>query len=123
MPMYASSPAKRKVIDAQLKTWFEQGIIEPSQSPWGAPVVIIYRNGKARFCVDYRKLNALTMPDEFYTATNRGSISVVWSAGLVIVGRPVRLHADRNRSPTRTWRKQLSERTEVCSNSEGCRLA
>lgn len=65
VPMYASSPAKREVIDAQLKTWFEQGVIEPSQSPWGAPVVIVYRNGKARFCVDYRKLNALTVPDEF----------------------------------------------------------
>lgn len=65
VPMYASSPAKREVIDAQLATWFEQGVIEPSQSPWGAPVVIVYRNGKARFCVDYRKLNALTVPDEF----------------------------------------------------------
>lgn len=65
VPMYASSPAKRQVIDAQLDTWFEQGVIEPSQSPWGAPVVIVYRNGKARFCVDYRKLNAHTVPDEF----------------------------------------------------------
>lgn len=65
VPMYSSSPAKRQVIDAQLNTWFEQGVIEPSHSPWGAPVVIVYRNGKARFCVDYRKLNAQTVPDEF----------------------------------------------------------
>lgn len=65
VPMYGSSPAKRQVIDDQLETWFTQGVIEPSQSPWGAPVVIVYRNGKARFCVDYRKLNAQTIPDEF----------------------------------------------------------
>lgn len=65
VPMYASSPAKKQVIDAQINTWFAQGVIEPSQSPWGAPVVIVYRNGKARFCVDYRKLNAVTIPDEF----------------------------------------------------------
>lgn len=65
VPMYGASPAKREVIDKQLKTWFEQDVIEPSISPWSAPVVIVYRNGKARFCVDYRKLNSVTTPDEF----------------------------------------------------------
>ncbi|PPQ97535.1 hypothetical protein CVT26_002411 [Gymnopilus dilepis] len=65
LPMYGTSPAKRKVIDEQLDKWFEQDVIEPSNSPWGAPVVIAYRNGKPRFCVDYRKLNAVTTPDEF----------------------------------------------------------
>lgn len=65
VPMYGSSPAKRRVIEEQLDKWFAQGVIEPSESPWGAPVVIVYRNGKARFCVDYRKLNAVTIPDEF----------------------------------------------------------
>jgi hypothetical protein len=65
VPMYGSSPAKRAIIDEQLDKWFEQGVIEPSISPWSAPVVIAYRNGKPRFCVDYRKLNAVTIPDEF----------------------------------------------------------
>lgn len=65
VPMYNSSPAKKAVIEEQLKKWFELGVIEASKSPWSAPVVITYRNGKARFCVDYRKLNAVTIPDEF----------------------------------------------------------
>ena len=65
VPMYHASPQKRELIDEQLNTWFEQGVIEPSKSPWSAPVVIAYRNGKPRFCVDYRKLNAATIPDEF----------------------------------------------------------
>jgi hypothetical protein len=65
VPMYSSSPEKRRVIDAQLDKWFEQGVIEPSISPWSAPVVIAYRNGKPRFCVDYRKLNSVTVADEF----------------------------------------------------------
>ena len=64
-PMYGSSPEKRRFMDIQLNTWFEQGVIEPSISPWSAPVVIAYRNGKPRFCIDYRKLNAVTTPDEF----------------------------------------------------------
>jgi hypothetical protein len=42
VPMYSSSPEKRRVIDAQLDKWFEQGVIEPSVSPWSAPVVIAY---------------------------------------------------------------------------------
>jgi hypothetical protein len=64
-PMYNSSPEKRRVIEEQVKKWLELEVIEPSRSPWGAPVVIAYRNGKARFCVDYRRLNAVTTPDEF----------------------------------------------------------
>ena len=65
VPMYGSSPEKRRVMDEQMDKWFEQEVIEPSKSPWSAPVVIAYRNGKPRFCVDYRKLNAVTIPDEF----------------------------------------------------------
>jgi hypothetical protein len=65
VPMYGSSPEKRRVIEEQVKKWLELEVIEPSRSPWGAPVVIAYRNGKARFCVDYRRLNAVTTPDEF----------------------------------------------------------
>jgi hypothetical protein len=65
VPMYGASPAKRQVIDEQMDKWIKQEVIEPSKSPWSAPVVIAYRNGKPRFCVDYRKLNAMTVPDEF----------------------------------------------------------
>jgi hypothetical protein len=54
IPMYGTSPAKKEVIDNQLKKWLEADIIEASTSPWGFPMV-----------VDYRKLNAMTIPDEF----------------------------------------------------------
>src|SRR6202012_1066323 len=64
VPMYHASPAKREVIDKQIDVWFQQGVIEESKSPWAAPVVIAYRNDKPRFCVDYRKLNEVTSPDE-----------------------------------------------------------
>ncbi|KAJ7601818.1 hypothetical protein DFH06DRAFT_1400819 [Mycena polygramma] len=65
VPTHGASPAKRQVIEEQIAKWFEQDVIEDSISPWSAPVVIAYRNGKPRFCVDYRKLNAVTVPDEF----------------------------------------------------------
>lgn len=62
---YSASPAKRETIDAQMDLWLSLGVIEPSESPWGFPVLIVYRNNKARTCIDYRKLNAMTIPDEY----------------------------------------------------------
>ena len=65
LPMYGASPAKREVIDKQMKTWFEAEVIEPSVSPWGFPCVVTYCNGKPCLVVNYRKLNTITIPDEF----------------------------------------------------------
>ena len=65
LPMYGASSQKREVIDAQIDKWLEQEVIEPSKSPWATPVIIVYQNSKPRFCIDYHKLNAVTIPDEF----------------------------------------------------------
>ena len=49
-------------IDEMLK----QGVIVPLSSPWASPMVLVAKkDGKTRFCVDYRKLNAVTKPDVF----------------------------------------------------------
>ncbi|KAJ3898344.1 hypothetical protein F5879DRAFT_812740, partial [Lentinula edodes] len=46
LPPYSASPANHEVIDKQIDLWLELGVIEPSKSPWGAPVFIVYRNSK-----------------------------------------------------------------------------
>ena len=64
MPLYYASPAKKEIIDKQIDQWLSLDVIEESKSPWGAPVIIVYRNGKPRMCIDWRKLNKATMADQ-----------------------------------------------------------
>ncbi|XP_018371543.1 PREDICTED: RNA-directed DNA polymerase homolog [Trachymyrmex cornetzi] len=44
----------------------EQGVIQESVSPWMSPAILVKKkDGTIRFCVDYRKLNAVTKKDSY----------------------------------------------------------
>ena len=52
----------RKCLD----NWLKQGIIRPSKSPYASQVVIVRKKtSKIGLCVDFRKLNAISICDSF----------------------------------------------------------
>ena len=60
------SPPVNDAIEEQCKELHNLDIIEPSISPWSSPVVPVIKPDKSlRLCVDYRKLNKVTVPDRF----------------------------------------------------------
>lgn len=63
---YRVSEVERRVIQKQVQKMREEGIITLSHSPWSSSVVLVRKkNGEIRFCVDYRRLNALTVKDVY----------------------------------------------------------
>jgi hypothetical protein len=65
-PLY---PTSAKEVDA-LRTFIDdqlaKGIIKPSKSPCGAPVLFVpKKDGGLRMCVDYRGLNAVTKKNRY----------------------------------------------------------
>ena len=62
---YRLHPEKqRAVINTEIASLLERGIIEETNSPWADPILVVPKpNSTRRLCVDYRKLNNLIEPD------------------------------------------------------------
>jgi transposase InsO family protein len=53
-------------VETQIKELLKQGFIEPSSSPYGAPIIFVKKkDGTLRMCCDWRKLNAQTIKSRY----------------------------------------------------------
>jgi hypothetical protein len=53
-------------LKKQIKKLQDKGLIRPSYSPWGTPVIFVdKKDGTQRMCVDYWSLNEVTIKNKY----------------------------------------------------------
>ncbi|KAJ9523909.1 hypothetical protein QJQ45_022343 [Haematococcus lacustris] len=60
------SPREEAEVKKQVAELLAKGLIEPSSSPYGAPILFVQKkDGSLRMCIDYRVLNKFTVRDRY----------------------------------------------------------
>jgi hypothetical protein len=86
---YRAGARARESESSEVQRMLKSGVIEPTTSEWASPVVLVPKtDGSMRFCIDYRRLNALTVRDsyplprmeELFTRLGTRPFSVRWTA-------------------------------------------
>ena len=63
---YRLHAEKQRSVNSEITSLIEQGIIEETNCPWAAPILVVPKpDGTGRLSVYYRRLNNLTEPDPF----------------------------------------------------------
>jgi hypothetical protein len=58
--------AQRKEVEDEIDKMLDNNVIIPSQSSWASPIVVVRKKDNSiRLCIDYRKLNQVTVKDSY----------------------------------------------------------
>ena len=61
---YRLNPMKREVVYKEVQYMLDNDFIEPSESPWSSPIVLVPKPDQSyRMCIDFRKINQCTQSD------------------------------------------------------------
>ena len=72
------SPQKMKKEEECVTEMLTGGQIEPSDSPWSSPVILVTKkDGGNRFCVDYRRLNDVCVKDAYLLPRNDDTLDML----------------------------------------------
>lgn len=63
---YRVNAAKRAIMKEEVADLLQNNFVRPSSSPWSSPCLLVPKpDGTQRFCTDFRKVNAVTVPDAY----------------------------------------------------------
>lgn len=63
---YRVNPTKRALLKKETEYLLQNGLAWPSSSPWCSPCLLEGKpDGSPRFIADFRKVNAVTVPDSY----------------------------------------------------------
>ncbi|XP_070046769.1 uncharacterized protein [Nicotiana tomentosiformis] len=66
IPLYHMEPMELKELKEQLQVLLDEGFIQPSVSPWDAPVLFVKnKDGSMWMCIDYGQLNKVTLKNKY----------------------------------------------------------
>ena len=64
--MYRLSVVEMEEIKKQVQDLLDQGVMRPSSSPCGPPIVLVMKkDGTWRMCIDYQALNKITIKNRY----------------------------------------------------------
>lgn len=72
---YWAGPSSQDFVQKEVGGKLKHGVIEQSEAERPSLIVVVpKKDGKPRFCVDYRRLNAVTQGDSYHSGYSDGEL-------------------------------------------------
>ena len=81
---YRVNAHKRELMRKEARYLLENDMAKLSSSPWSSPCILVPKpDGSSRLCTDYRRVNAVTVPDSFPMSRIDDCVDTIGSAKYV----------------------------------------